>query len=307
MRIIIRSLMLVLILVILGMPTVLCADEPTPPPSQPDVRMLAEEVDVLQLIADMNLTEKQITYISDSVTNLTKKREEFRKKEEALLQEIKEPLQKIRDALAAGKEVPGSAESIASAKKKELQSIRLQMWKDFQSAVKACIQLLDEGQIRRVKRSPEAITRATQMIQRIRSASEQNPQKTLDEITSILLEVRKYDKQEEWQTKQDELQNLTGEEKDKALKDFENKKDAEITQMRIEINQTLMAYRNADPRLLSVAVNNLASALRTKAGVQMQLQAMMGRILDSPGAATALKARLESMKNVEHPPPNVQH
>lgn len=297
MRTIIRSLILVSILVFFGMPLALGADEPTPPPSQPDIRMLAEEVDVLQLVADMNLTEKQITFITDKLTDLAKKQAELRKQDEAILQGIAETLQKMRDALAAGKEVPSSAKSTASAKEKELQSIRLQMWQNFRSAVTSCVQLLDEGQIRKIKRTPEAIARANQIIQQVRSASEENWPQVQAKFTSELLEVKKLDKQQAWQAEEDGLKKLTGEERDKAVKDFEKRKEDEIAQMRTETEQILSSIRTADQQILFAAVNKLASALRTNLDVQIQLQAMMGRILDSPGAPTALKSRLENMKN----------
>lgn len=297
MRTIIRSLTLILILVFLVISLALGADEPTPPPSQPDVRILAEEVDVLQLVADMDLTKKQVTYIADKLADLTKKQADLRKQDEAILQGIAETLQKMRDALAAGKEVPSSVKSTASAKEKELQSIRLQMWQNFRSAVTSCVQLLDEGQIRKIKRTPEAIARANQIIQQVRSASEETWPQVQAKFTSELLEVKKLDKQQAWQAKEDGLKKLTGEERDKAVKDFEKRKEDEIAQMRTETEQILSSIRTADQQILFAAVNKLASALRTNLDVQIQLQAMMGRILDSPGAPTALKSRLENMKN----------
>ena len=280
------------------------AEEPAAPPAatETNIRELAEEVDVLQLAAKLALTEKQVTDFAAKVEMLKKKREDFRKREEAILQETREPLQKMRDALAAGKEVPSSVESITSAKLKELQSLRQQAWQEFQSAVSSCVLLLTEGQVRRIARSPEAQRRAAQMVQQIRSASEQDWPKVQAELTSELLEVKKLDKEEEWQKAADNLKNLTGEERDKALKDLEKRKETDVAQMETEIKQTLTSIRTADPRILSIGVSKLTLALRPQMEVRAELFTLIGRILDSPGAEAALKARLASMKAAQNKP-----
>jgi len=286
----IRKLIALSVIMVCVLPKGQCAEEP--PRAELDVRELAEQVDILQLIAELDLKKGQITYFAAKADAQKQRYEELRKREESVLVQIKEPLLEMKSALASGKEVPDTARSSICGKLKELQETRQRAWQEFQSAVSSCVQLLDEGQVRRITRSPEAVRRANQMVQRIRASSEKEWPKTLDEIASDLLEVKKLDKQGEWQAESDKLQGLTGEERDKALKDLESRKEADISEMRTTIVQMLTNVRTADERVLSVAVNNLASAVRPKADVHMQLFAMVSRILDSPAGATALRARL---------------
>ena len=295
---VIRKLVAILtLLAAISLPLPAADETPAPPATtETNIRELAEEVDVLQLTAKLDLTEKQVTSIIAKVEALKTKREEFRKREEALLQEIKDPLQKMKDALAAGKEAPSSAESVASAKLKELQGLRQQAWQEFQSAVTSCVRLLDAAQVRRVARSPEVQRRAAEMVQKIRSTSEQDWPKVQAELTSELLEVKKLDKEEEWQTAADKLKDLSGAERDNALKDLEKRKETEIAQVETEIKQTLTSIRTADARILSLGVSKLASALRSQAEIRAELFTTVSRILDSPGAEAALKARLAGMK-----------
>lgn len=293
-----RAVVIPAILVVILTQAVRASEQAAPMPgsSGTDIRMLANEVDVLQLVTELNLTEKQITYIAGKISSLRQKREELLKREEAVLQSMSEALQKTRDALAEGKEVPSAVESITSSKLQELQQIRQQARQEFQSAVSSCVQLLTEGQVREIKRSPRAMSRANQIVHEIRSASEADWPKTFADITQELLEVKKLDRQAEWQAEAEQIQNLVGEERDRALADFEKRKESEIAEMRTETGQLLTSIRTADQRILSIAVNNVASALRPEANVQAQLFAMMSQILDNPAAEAALKARLENMR-----------
>lgn len=281
----------VLLIVMTGLP--LSSEEQA---GSADVRLLAEEVDVLQIVSDMKLDEKQLAFVAGKAESSKKRREEFARREEAILNEIKEPLRQIRDALVAGKEVPASADSMASAKQKELQKIRAEAWQEFQSAVLSCIQLLDEGQVRVIARTPEAMTRARQMVQQIRSASNDEWPKVLAELTSELVKIRKLDKEIEWQAEEERILDLTGDEREQAAADLEKRKESDIAQMKAEISQLLSSIRMADQRVLSIGVNKLATALRSKADIQAQLFGMMSRVLDSPASESALKARLDHLK-----------
>lgn len=281
----------VLLIVMTGLP--LSSEEQA---GSADVRLLAEEVDVLQIVSDMKLNEKQLAFVAGKAESLKKRREEFARREEAILNEIKEPLRQIRDALVAGKEVPTSADNMASAKQKELQKIRAEAWQEFQSAVLSCIQLLDEGQVRVIARTPEAMTRARQMVQQIRSASNDEWPKVLAELTSELVKIRKLDKEIEWQAEEERILDLTGDEREQAAADLEKRKESDIAQMKAEISQLLSSIRMADQRVLSIGVNKLATALRSKADIQAQLFGMMSRVLDSPASESALKARLDHLK-----------
>ena len=283
------------------------ADEPpSPPTGELDIRELANQVDVLQLVADLKLKEKQVAYVAAKVDTLRQRQEELRKHEEAILQGIKEPLEQMRDALAAGREVPSSAEGLASAKLKELREIRQRAWQEFQSAVSECIAQLDEGQVRIITRSPKARSQAAQMVQQIRSASERDWPKTLEELASRLLEIKTFDKQAQWQADLDNYKGLPENAQEKALEDFEGRKEAEIAQMRAEVGQMLTSIRTADERILSIGVNKLASALRSNTEVRAQLHMMIGQILDSPAAEAAFKARLANIKATsEESPPDL--
>ena len=287
----IMALLMMLCVLRLG-PTVGAEEPAKPAATQTDIRGLAEQVDVLQVMAELNLDAKQLKSMLAKVEALRKKREELRKREESVLLSIKEPLQKMRGALVAGKEVPSSAERLASPKLKELEEVRRQGWQEFQSAVAAAVRLLDEGQVRRIARSPEAVSRAGQIVSQVRSASDQDWPKTLADLASELLEVKKLDKQREWESEQEKIEALAGAEKEKALGEFEKRKERDVEAMQTEISGMLTNIRSADQRILSVVVNNVAAMLRTKADVVMQLVVMVGRILDSPQAEEALRARL---------------
>lgn len=282
--------MLVAMLIIIGACVVASANEP----AESDVRMLANEVDALQLIADMKLTEKQMNSVIAQVAALQKKREELRKREEAILLEIKVPLEKVRDALAEGKEVPASVSAITAPKQKELQQIRGQEWKALQTAISSCAALLDEGQLRVIARTPDVMKRAQEIVQQVRSAQDNT---ALEPVVSELLEIKKLDKRSEWISAEEAALKLTGEARNNALADLEKQKEAETVKMKAEIAELLNSIREADIRVLSVAVNKVAGALRTKADVQLQVFDMMGRLLDNPAAEKALKERLSAMSS----------
>lgn len=273
------------------------ADE-TPPSAEtpPDVFMLAEEVDVLQVMSDLRLTEKQITSISSRAESLRKRQDDYQKQEEAILKSISDALEKTRDALASGKEVPASAEAVTAPKLKELQQLRQLAVQDFEGTVAACVQLLESGQIREIARSPAAKQRAAQMVQQIRGATEQTWPSVRSELTQELLEVKQFDKYADWSAELKAANELTGDDRDQAVKDFEERKEAEITEMKSEIGQFLDSVRVADARILSIGVNRLTDSLRAQADIRAELLAMMRRILGSPAAETALKARLASVK-----------
>ncbi|HUV04027.1 MAG TPA: hypothetical protein VMX94_02850 [Armatimonadota bacterium] len=277
------------------------ADQPPTPPATTEIniRELADEVDVLQLVAKLALTEKQVTYFAAKLEELKTKREDFRKREEAILLETKNPLQQMKDALAAGKNVPSSVESAASAKLKELQDLRQRAWQEFQSAVSSCVGQLDPSQVKKITRSPEARSRAAEMVQQVRSASEQDWPKVQTGLTSELLEVKKLDKEQEWQKAADSLKDLTGEERDKGIKELEKRKETELAQEETKIKQMLASIRGADPRILSIPINNLTDALRSRVEVRVELLIIISRILESPAAEAALKARLAGMKEGE--------
>ena len=278
-------------------------DTTTPPPDGTQVRELANQVDVLKIVSDLELTDKQIAYVAAKITDLKKKQEDFKKQEEAALLKIQKPLQQMRDALAAGNAAPESAKSVADLTLKDLQDIRQQAWKEFQAAAIACTQQLDEGQTRKIARSPKAVSRASQMVQQIRSASEQDWPNVQAQFATELLEVKKIDKQSEWKAEEDKLQDLKGEDLDKAQKDLQKQKDTWVTDSRAEINQTLASIRTANSAILSIGVNKLASALRSQTEVRAQLYVMFGQILDNPTAESALKLRMEKTKSTEKPAP----
>lgn len=257
-----------------------------------EVQQLAEEVDVLLILSQLELTESQLRFVADKASELNKQREETRKKEMAILQEIKNHLQEMRAILIAGKDIPTSLQSAVTPKLKELQSIRQKAWEGFQSKVGACVRQLSEGQIRKIARTPEVQRKASEIVQKIRTTSEDSWPKVKAEVTKELLEIKKLDKQEEWQSELDSMATLPGEQKEIALKDFEKRKAESIAQLQTEIEQMLNNIRVADPRVLSVATNKVAAALRTQADIKEQLFAAFGRILDSPCGEQAVRSKI---------------
>lgn len=257
-----------------------------------EIQRLAEEVDVLMILSQLELTESQLKFVADKASELNKQREETRKKEMAILQEIKDHLRKMRDILIAGKDIPTSLQSAVTPKLKDLQNIRQQAWEAFQSKVGACVRQLSEGQIRKIARTPEVQRKASEIVQRVRTASENSWPKVKADITQELLEIKKLDKQEEWQSELDRLATLPEEQKESALKEFEKQKAESISEMQTEIEQMLTSIRVADPRILSVATNKVATALRTQADIKEQLFAAFARILDSPCGEQALRSKI---------------
>lgn len=125
--IVLMAVILVFLLV-----TLLRAEKTSPELSS---RQLGEQVDVLQLVATLELDDNQIKVLASKATVLKQKREEFQKREEEILDSIKEPLRQMRDKLAAGQPIPSSISSVAEAKLKELQELRMGFQKELISAV----------------------------------------------------------------------------------------------------------------------------------------------------------------------------
>jgi gluconate 5-dehydrogenase len=145
-----------------------------------NVRDLANEVDVLQLVTDLNLDMNQVTYMLAKIGGLKERKPGYLKKEEELLTSIKDPLTQMRDAMVAGKPVPTQAEAEAAAKLVDLQALRKKGAADFQSAIDACIGLLTPDQRRTVSRDSRTIMRATAMVNRIRNAGDSEWQQVMD-------------------------------------------------------------------------------------------------------------------------------
>jgi hypothetical protein len=272
---------------------------PAPQPSQVDVNELASEVDVLQLITELKLDAKQIEFISRQLDSTKQKWVDGKKTESAVLAEAQDSLQKIRDSLVAGKPIPASAETTAGNKLNQLRKIRAQLDRNFQTAVKSCAAIVNEGQRRWVARSVEATQSAAQLVQKIRNAGDDEWPTTLSAITDQLLKVSEVDIQNDWQAQADRLQTLPQDERNSALKDLNTQKEASISKARDEIQQLLTDTRNVPSEQLPNAVARIAVKLRSAADVQAQIEDIMTRILDGVGAPAALSAKLEGMKAAE--------
>jgi hypothetical protein len=268
-------------------------------PGLSEVQKLAEEVDVLLIVNQLELTGDQLKFVAQKASEIRKRQEDTRKKEEEILLGIKAELQTMRDILISGKEAPSSLQTKLSTKLKDLQNLRQQAVEEFHSAVNACIRQLSEGQIRKIARTPDVQRRASELVQKIRAASEDEWPKVREEITDELLDVKKIDKQQEWETELDNIRKTAGTEKQKALEDFEKRKTETIAQMRTEIEQMLTSIREADPRILSIGINKLASALRSQVDIRNQLFAAFARILDSPCGEQALKSKLGATSSTD--------
>lgn len=267
-----------------------CAEEASPELSP---RQLGQQVDVLQMVVDLQLDENQIKVLASKATALKQKREELQKREDEILASIKEPLRQMRDKLAAGQPVPSSVSSVAEAKLKELQELRMSYQKELMSAAGAVNQLMTEKQIRILTRSPEAQKRAAEIVAEVRSTPEDKWPQKLSELTAELVEIGKVDKKVEWdKAEKEKLEGLTGEERENARKELEKQRETDVKQMETEISQLLTKIRFADSKLRQIAINNVCSYLRPKLEVRMQLFDMLVGILNNPGAADALNARV---------------
>ena len=281
---------------ILGLPNMSHAQETAKPADTQAIREMAEQVDILQTIADLRMTEEQIALALSKVTALRQSRDEFKKKEDAIYDAMKDTIQQIRDALVAGKPVPDAADQAAKSRVKELQSLRQQGINEFQSAVKACVQQLSGGQTLKIAHSPELMKRATHIVQHIRGTSEDDLPGLLIIYSDEIVDAKKVDKSIEWQAQIDKVYALRGVQREQALEEFNKQKDAEIAQMRDDAVQLLTTIRSANSMVIELGVNKVANAIRPKIDIQNQLFGMIGRILDNPLAEPTLKARLEKMK-----------
>jgi hypothetical protein len=283
---------LVLILIGSVLP-VLCADEPNA-----DLKHLGDEVDVLQIIADMGFSKEQVTQLVARVSQITAKRREYASKEQAILERIKAPLQQMKDALIDGKPVTDTAKTLADSGLKELEALRKQSWSDYDVYVLSATKLFSARQIRDIRRSPAARKRAGEIVQDIRFSPENKYVQIRDKFVDELVEVKKADRAEEWlKIGQEKLSGTTGDARAQAVKELQEIKDKDIAEMKAEASGLLDSIRPADSRILSVGVDRLASALRSDTEVNAELASIMARILDSPTAESVLKMRAERMKD----------
>lgn len=307
MNLIARRLMIfpIAAIIILGTAQFSRADEPTTADKQ-NIHELADQVDILQTVSDLNLTADQVAFVASKVSAIKESRESFLKKEEAILLSIKDPLKQMKDAMLADKPIPDSADRLTSAKLKELTDLRKQGRQEFEAAVNSCVRLLSGVQVRKIARSPEAMKRATHIVQQIRASSEEDWPATLETYVAELTDAKKIDKGDEWQARFNKLGELKPSEYPAALEKFNKDKDAEIAKMRADSTDLLTKIRNANPATLPIAVGNVASVIRAQADVQAQLFGMFGRILDNPTSEPVLKAKLDSMKKSSTEPANLK-
>ena len=294
-----------ILLVIAGYVPALGADETPSPPvavTEPDLNQLGDEVDILQIVAAVNFSKEQVTQLAAKVAQINAKRQEYAKREEAILEKIKVPLQQMKDALIKGKPVSDTAKTLGTSGLKELEALRKQSWADYESYVASATTIFTAKQIRDIRRSPQARKRAGEMIGDIRLSSDDKYPQVREKFVNELIEVKKIDKQEEWfKSAQERLAGTTGEARDKMLKELEKVKEDAVAEWKPELSGLLDSIRTADSRILSVGVDKLASALRSDTEVDVELSSIMSRILDSPTAETVLKARAEQMKDVAEP------
>lgn len=288
-----------LLLVLSAFPT-WSADEPAGTMVEPnaELKQLGDEVDMLQLVTDLNLSKDQVTQLGAKVAQINAKRKEYAKKEQDTLLKIKSPLEEIKDALINGKPVPDEARIQADSGLKTLEALRKQGWDEYDIHVASAAKVLTAKQIRDIRRSPAARKRAGEMVEDIRYCSAEKYPQVREKLVNELVEVKKIDKQEEWlKIGTEKLAGLTGEARSEAIKELEKIKDADIAQMKTELGQLIDSIQAADSRILSVGIDRLASALRSDVEVDAEIKGMMSRILDSPSAESVLKARAEHMKD----------
>ncbi|WP_319586170.1 hypothetical protein [uncultured Desulfobulbus sp.] len=261
-----------------------------------DIKDLVEQVDVLQIVTDMNLKPDQLSFMAARIDFLSQKRDETQKKEKALQLEIREPLMIMRDAFIAGKDVPAEARNAAFAKLKPIKQTRQDMQTAFNDAANSCVDMLDDGQRRVLGRTADVLSRAQKMIQEIQSVSEDEWPKTMASLAAEIIKVKESDRYGDWQTQVDNVQNLPASEREQAYQNLEGSRKAELDQMQADAEQLLQSVRSANRQVLPIALNKLAGALKSQTELHNQLFGAMVRVLDSPGAPAALKARIEVMK-----------
>ena len=283
---------------VLGFVPAVCADDTggVAAVSSSELKQLGSEVDVLQMISDLGLSRSQVVQLAAKVAQVNTKRLEYSRKEQQILEKIKTPLEQMKDALLNGKPVPATPKSLADAGLRELESLRKQGWADYDGYVASAVKILTAKQVRDVRRSPEALKRAGEMVRDVRFAPQDKYPQIREKLVAELLEVKKLDRRDEWFTiGQEKLAGLTGESREEAVNELQKLKDEETTRMKAEISGLLDSIRSADSRVLSVGVDKLASALRADVDVNAELTTMMSRILDAPTAEALLTARAEKM------------
>lgn len=293
----------VLLLVLSALPA-RSADGPAGTIVEPnaELKQLGDEVDILQLVTDLNLSKDQVTQLGAKVAQINAKRKEYSKREQDILLKIKSPLEQIKDALTNGKPVPDEARLQADSGLKTLEGLRKQGWDEYDIYVASAAKVLTAKQIRDIRRSAAARKRAGEMVQDIRFSSPDKYPQVREKLVNELVEVKKIDKQDEWlKIGAERLAGLTGDARSQAVKELEKIKDTDIAQMKTELGQLIDSIQAADSRILSVGIDRLASALRSDAEVDAEIKATMSRILDSPTAESVLKARAEHMKETAEP------
>lgn len=267
-------------------------------PPRTEIQQLGDEVDILQFVASFSLTKDQVTQLAEKVAQLNARRQDYAKKEQAILDKIKTPLEQMKTALIVGKPAPESARAVADSGMNELEALKKAGWQEYEGFVASASKVLTSRQIRDIRRSPSARKRAGEMVQDIRFCSQDKYSGIRDKLVDELVEVKKIDKQEEWiRIGKEKLTGLTGDERAQALKELEQVKETDIAALKTEFSQLIDSIRAADSRILSVGVDRLASALRSDLEVNDEIRSMMMRILDSPTAESILKARAERMKD----------
>lgn len=282
------------------------ADEPSAgagAEANAELKLLGNEVDMLQLVTDLGLSKDQVTQLGAKVAQINAKRKEYATKERDVLLKIKSSLEEMKDALINGKPVPDAARMQADSGLKSLETLRKQGWADYDIYIASAAKVLTAKQVRDIRRTPEARKRSGEMVQDIRFSSPEKYPQVREKLVNELVEVKKIDKQEErLRIAAEKLAGLTGEARSQAIKDLQQIKDADIAQMKTELGQSLDSIQAADSRILSVGVDKLASALRSDMEVDAEIKSLMSRILDSPTAETVLKARAEHMKETAAEP-----
>lgn len=259
-------------------------------------RQIGEQVDVLQIVANLELDVNQIKVLAAKASTIRQKREEVFKREDAILEQIKEPLRQLRDKLAAGEPVPESISSVTQSKLEEMQAMRTELQREILSAANAVNQLMTDKQVSKLIRDQETKQRAAEMVSTIRSASDAEWPAKLKELTDQLLEIRKIDKQAEWsKTDQQKLAELKGEKLEEAKQELQKEHEAELTKIRSELEAELAKIRAADRRLIPIAINNLCSYLKPRVQARLELMEMILAVLNNPSAEAALNERLRHL------------
>lgn len=275
--------------------TTASAQTPAPVSITPEAeaRGLADQVDMLRLINALGLKESQMTMILGKIEALKQKWDDGKKKEDAILLSAKEPLQKIHDALAAGKPSPADAEALVAPKRKSLSELRGSIGQMIDNAVNDCVANLTDGQLRLIARTPEAVAYASKLVNRIRMSSDDAWPQTMADVSAELLRVRQYDMQAGWESR---LQGLKGEERDRAVKDLESQSEPQVADMKVQIEQMLTTIRGANQMAVPIGVDKLAVAVRSQTDVRDDAFNIMNRIIDNTGSVGALKARIAGLQ-----------